>query len=79
MVANDMIIASETEAAHDATLLKDMKRAQEKGVKFNKKIQFKVAGVKYLGNIITPEGIKPDPKKIAAIENMPTPHDNTLY
>ena len=76
MVADDMIIASETESAHDATLLKVMTRAQEKGVKFNKKkIQFKVAEVNYLGNIITPEGIKPDPKKIAAIANMPTPHD----
>ena len=76
MVADDIIIASETEAAHDATLLKVMKRAQEKGVKFNKKkIQFKAVEVNYLGNIITPEGIKPDPKKIPAIENMPTPHD----
>ena len=36
MVANDMIIASETKAAHDATLLQVMTRAQEKGVKFNK-------------------------------------------
>ena len=36
MVANDMIIASETDAAHDATLLQVMTRAQEKGVKFNK-------------------------------------------
>ena len=77
MVANDMIIASETKPVHDATLLQVMTRAQEKGVKFNmkKKIQFKVAEVNYLGNIITPEGIKPDPKNIAAIENMPTPHD----
>ena len=75
LVADDMIITSETEAAHDATLLKVMKRAQERGMKFNKKIQFKVAEVNYLGNIITPEGIKPDPKKIAAIENMPAPHD----
>ena len=76
MVADDMIIASETESAHDATLLKVMTRAQEKGAKFNKKkIQFKVAEVNYLGNIITLEGIKADPKKIAAIANMPTPHD----
>ena len=33
MVADDTIIASDTEAGHDATLLKVMKRAQEKGVK----------------------------------------------
>ena len=32
MVADDMIIASKTEAAHDATLLQVMTRAQEKGV-----------------------------------------------
>ena len=77
MVADDMIIMSETEEAHDATLLQVVTRAQEKGVKFNKKkIQFKVSEVNYLGNIIMPEGLKPDPKQITTIANMPTPHDH---
>ena len=35
-----------------------------------------MAEVNYIGNIITPEGLKPDPKNITAIENMPNPRDH---
>ena len=31
--------------------------------------------VKYLGTIVTPDGIKPDPTKIEAIKGMPIPTD----
>ena len=76
MVADDMIIAAASIEEHDQIIIKVMERAREKNVKFNKdKIQFKVTNVKYLGNILTPEGIKPDPQKVKAISDMPTPHD----
>ena len=39
------------------------------------KFQFCVSEVKYLGTIITQEGIKPDPAKVRAIKEMPTPND----
>lgn len=29
----------------------------------------------YMGHVITPEGLKPDPKKISAIKSMPAPSD----
>jgi hypothetical protein len=29
--------------------------------------------VEYLGYIVTKEGVKPDPKKIRAVEDFPTP------
>ena len=39
------------------------------------KLQLRVNEVKYFGTIITHEGMKPDPAKVKAIAEMPTPHD----
>ena len=39
------------------------------------KLQLRVNEVKYLGTIITHEGMKPDPAKVKAILEMLTPHD----
>ena len=76
MIADDMIIAGKDEMEHDETLKKVMKRAKDKNIKFNKdKIQLKVREVKYMGNIISADGMKPDPEKIKAIQKMPVPTD----
>ena len=53
-----------------------LSRAREKGVKFNsEKVQFKIGQVEYMGNLVSSDGLKPDPKKIEAIMNMPKPTD----
>ncbi len=76
MVSDDMIIAGEDDEDHDRILMNVMKRAREAGVKFNKKkIQLKVTEVKYLGNIITDKGMRPDEEKVRAILEMPTPEN----
>ena len=76
MIADDMIIAAKDEKSHDEILCKVLKRAEQKNVQFNKdKIQFKVKSVKYMGNIISENGLRPDPDKIRAILDMPPPED----
>ena len=51
-------------------------RMDEAGVKLNKKkCSYGVTEVKYLGHLITSEGIKPDPEKISDILQMPNPTD----
>nr|XP_054591203.1 uncharacterized protein K02A2.6-like [Nothobranchius furzeri] len=76
IIADDMIIAAETESEHDNILQKVMERAKEVNVRFNKdKVQFKVDTVKYMGHIITAAGQKADDTKIKAIVDMPTPED----
>jgi len=61
---------------YDEIMCKVLKRAEQKNVKFNKdKIQFKVKSVKYMGNIISENGLRPDPDKIRAILDMPPPED----
>ena len=52
------------------------KRLKRAGLKVNaRKSSFGKAEVEYLGYIITRHGIKPDAKKIAAINNIATPQN----
>ena len=76
VIADDLIIAAATKQEHDAILRKVLDRARDKGVCFNyDKIQFKVSEVEYMGNLVSSKGLKPDPKKVKAIVDMPTPTD----
>ena len=71
-----MIIAASTEVEDDEILQKVITRAKEANVKFNKEnIQFKVDSVKYMGHVVTAEGVKADDTKIKAITAMPSPED----
>ena len=76
IVADDMIIAATTVEEHDKILAQVLERAKERNITLNfDKLQLHVSKVKYLGTIITPEGMKPDPAKLKAIVEMTTPTD----
>ena len=76
IIADDIIIGARDDKEHDDTLLKVMERARGKNAKFSKdKIQFKVGQVRYMGNLVTGDGLKPDNDKIKAILEMPQPTD----
>lgn len=71
-----LIVSSGTFEDHLAEVTEVMKRLQKAGLKCKiEKCKFAVPEVEYLGYIITREGIKPDPKKIAAILNLERPQD----
>ena len=73
-IADDICVTGSTEAEHDENLLRLMKRAEDKGLVFNSsKCVIKQTEISFFGNIYTREGIKPDPKKVEHIRNMPTP------
>lgn len=73
-IFDDIIVGGKTEEEHDAALRKVLTRARERNIKFNRaKIQFRVSQVKYMGEIVSKEGFAPDPDKISAICDMPTP------
>ena len=73
-VFDDIIIGGKTEEEHDLILRKVLTRARERNIRFNReKIQFRVSQVKYMGEIVSESGFSPDPEKISAIHNMPTP------
>ncbi len=74
VIADDIIRAANNEEEHDKTLAKVLDRARSQGIESKKeKIQYKVKEVKYMGNIITADGIKPDQAKVHAIVNMQRP------
>ena len=76
IAANDIIITASTIEEHDKILTEVLQKAVARSVKLNfDKLQLHVNEVKYLGTIITHEGMKPDPAQVKAISEMPTPHD----
>ena len=61
---------------HNQILRQVLERTKEKNIKFNfDKLQLRVNEVRYLGTMVTPEGIKPDPMKVHAIVEMGNPTD----
>lgn len=65
---DDLIIAGKSEADHDQILYKVLERAKENNVKFNfTKFQYRLPKVKFMGHIISSEGIEPDSSNVDAI------------
>ena len=51
-------------------------RSREVGLKFNpQKVKLRVQQVTYVGHVFTSEGLKPDPEKVRAIQDMPPPSE----
>ena len=64
----------EANADHDKNLETFLQRCRHKGIKLNKqKLKLKCTEFPYLGHLVTKEGLKPDPDKIKAVQEMPRP------
>lgn len=71
-----MIITADDEKQHDEILQKVMQCARQRNIKFNKdKIQYKINELRYLGNLVTSTGVKPDRGKVEAIVKISEPND----
>ena len=78
IVSDDIIVAASTEEEHDKILTEVLDRAKAHNVKLKyDKLQLRVPQVKYLGAIMSKEGMKPDPTKVQAISEIPTPSDKS--
>ena len=74
VVVDDLLIWGENEEQHDARLEQVLKRARHRNLRLNKdKSQIKLEKIRYIGHILSKDGLKPDPKKIEAITKMNTP------
>ncbi|XP_039450654.1 uncharacterized protein K02A2.6-like [Culex pipiens pallens] len=73
---DDIIVGGRTRQELKQNLQQVFQRLQEYGftVKLSK-CRFFMNQVKYLGQLLDAEGIRPDPEKIAAVVNMPALHD----
>ena len=64
----------ESQQIHDERLQAVLKRLADSNITLNlEKCEFNKSEVRVLGNIISENGISPDPSKIAAIVNLPSP------
>lgn len=75
-VTDDILVWGETTEEHDQRLIKLLESAREWNLKLNKsKCQIRTSKIRYLGHIISEEGLKPDDEKERAIVQMPPPEN----
>lgn len=73
---DDLIVIGYSEKNHVENLRKVFETCRKCNLKFNPlKCQFFKTEVSFLGHICTDQGLKPDPKKLAAVEKYPVPSD----
>lgn len=71
---DDVIVYSSDLDGHGERLAHILQRVEEAGLKVNlSKCRFAQGEVRYLGHIVSAEGVKPDPGKISAVQSFPTP------
>ena len=79
VIVDDVLIvgdSSKTTGNHDQRLIKVLNKCHEIGLKLNPdKCIFKSTEVLFFGHLVTSMGLKPDPKKIEAIVQMPVPQN----
>ena len=71
---DDILVFGHTKDEHDARLEATLQKLHSAGVTLNpSKCQFERTELRFLGHLLTEQGIQPDPEKTAAISNMPPP------
>ena len=71
---DDIIIFSKSVDEHLVHLKEVFRRLRDANVKLNpKKCSFVKQRVEYLGHVVTPEGISPNPDKVRVVQEFPTP------
>ncbi|XP_044182111.1 uncharacterized protein K02A2.6-like [Acropora millepora] len=81
-IADDVLVYGEgndymeAEKDHDRRFIALMERCHKLNIKLNAtKLQFKLKELKFMGTIISDQGMKPDPDKVAAITQMQPPEN----
>ena len=71
---DDLIIFSQSLEEMEKRLARVLDRLQEFGLKVSpEKCQFGCKSVKYLGHVVSEEGVRTDPDKVSDLENWPRP------
>lgn len=71
---DDLIVYSDTLEEHESRLINVLGRLRDYGLKLSlDKCKFFQTEVRYLGHIVSREGVKTDPEKICALKTWPRP------
>ena len=75
-LVDDIIVTGRTQEEHDTNLRSTLERAAATNLELNPdKLTVGAQEVEYFGHIISADGLKPDPTKVKAIQDMPPPVD----
>jgi len=75
-IADDILVFGAGDTDEEALKDHDRNLSQQRGIKLNsEKIQFRQKQVSYMGHIISSEGLRADPNKLKAINEMLPPTD----
>ena len=72
VIQDDIIVYGETVQEHDTRLQQVFQMIARSGLKLNeKKCEICKPKICYFGNVISKEGVSPDPEKAKAIQKLP--------
>lgn len=78
VIVDDIIIGGRDKKEHEENLRKVLNHVREVKLRLNpSKCKFGLKQVCYVGHVFTSEGLKPDPAKTKAIDEMPIPENVT--
>ena len=78
-ITDDIVIFGYSDHDHNARLYSVLDRACDVGMRFNPdKCIFKQDSISFYGVTSSSEGVKPDPRKIEAMKNLPEPKSEAL-
>ena len=74
MYLDDVLVVGNTLEEHNHNLPKVLEGFQKAGLRLKLKCNFTQAEVKYLGHIVSVDGIRTNPKKLEAMRQYPNSH-----
>lgn len=75
-IVDEILIYGKTKAEHNEHLHGMLQGSRERGVRLNpEKSIICATEVSNFGHLLTAEGVKPDPAKVAAVRDMESPKD----
>ena len=77
--SDDVLVFGRNQQAHDSRLRIVLQKMKKAGVTLSEKCKFSIDSVKFLGHMISKEGIQMDPEKVQAISNFPRPTNISEY
>ena len=79
-IADDITVYGKSDKEHDSHLYETMERTRKAGIKLNKKkCVVKTKECNFFGMLYTPDGVKPNPDKVRAIEEMETSKNKRYF
>ena len=75
-IADDIPIWRKNKDENNFRLQQVLERSRKVGLKLNRsKMKIMTSQVPYIGHLLTANGLKPDPSKVRAVQQMPSPAD----